>query len=838
VTVLIYRAIIVFLSLLLFGLLAATGILLFLFSSKGDAFTKPYLKSLIEQKSGLPVQIRTYQLRSGELKLDLVLDKKLEVKTVAYYDLLARRFKGVYAVKANDFAYKNMHLSQMDVKGSYKGVAEDIFIRGKGSLLHAPVAYKLRLKENEPQQIEAVAKGVALQELLTLASQPRLAKGKVDVTIDMPHIGQEGAKGSANLVLRDAFFERALIKKQYGVELPTTSSLFVKAQASLDGAHIVFDAKGNSKLLSFVLEEGSYHMKRKAIKSRYMVDVKEMRLFSNNMLSGPLHVEGAVAQEKDGVLKVTGQSRSFGGVLQFEKGQKTTVRMQSLSLEKVLRFVRQPLYASGKVQGSFLFSDALMQEGSYEVVLEKGALNAKVIQKQLGYAIPSKNRLHLQAKGALKQKRVKGDLSLESTVGNIACKGLSYDMEQKALTTPYHLVLFDVEHLAKGKLPRKEKRVTVDGTLHYAPHALSMDGQAKGLGKKVAFSYDGKQATLDAAALYINKVFALAGLPSYLTGTIDTTVKITDIAQMNGTFLLEGRSLSTQPKAMQSLLGKPVKMPLAVWAKGRMKQHRAYADASVKMPLGELKLNKIVSDLKRATVDADYTLQMPDLTKLTQVSDIHLYGNLALEGTVHMAKALHVNGKTASLGGEISYRLAGNRFDSNIKAVPLPAILKLVGYPQSFLGTVSGKTDYDLKTRKGTAHLNIASFQIKPNELTRMLTPVLGKDPTRIIFNTTTFDAKMNRDIVTYALTAIGSHSRIEITEGWVDQKSKKQRAKLKFVYGKYTVYGKIKGTVEHPKVTLDTSKILKEKIESKLQKKVEEKWGKEAGALLKGLGF
>ena len=71
-----------------------------------------------------------------------------------------------------------------------------------------------------------------------------------------------------------------------------------------------------------------------------------------------------------------------------------------------------------------------------------------------------------------------------------------------------------------------------------------------------------------------------------------------------------------------------------------------------------------------------------------------------------------------------------------------------------------------------------------------------------------------------------------------MNQKSKQQRAKLKFVYGKYTVYGTIRGTTEYPKIKLDTSKLIKDKLEGKLQKKVEKKFGKDVGALLKGFGL
>jgi hypothetical protein len=827
-----YRAAITILSILLFVLLLITGTFLFLFSSTGDETFKPYLKQMIEEKSGLPVEVKTYRLRAGKLELDLLVDGHLHLQTTARYDLFSRTFEGVYRVRADDFRYEEIFLKEADIRGRYKGVAEDIFIQGKGTLLNAPASYQLRLIDTLPQQIVVNAKDLPLQELLKLASQPPLAKGKVDLSVDMPQIGEEGAKGKAHLVVKDALFDRILIKKQYGMDVPKGSLLTAQADAMLAGKKILFDATGNSSLFSFALKQGRYQLDGGRLKGSYVADVKEMRLFSRNRLHGPFRIVGNIEGQGE-ALKITGESRSLGGVLQFQKAQKTTLVLKALSLSKVLRFTGQPAYAQGVLNGEVLLDDPAGEKGSYRIDLEKGALNAKVIRKRLGYRLPEKNRIRLHSAGRIDGGKLKADVVLVSTVADVRLKTLAYDLKAGTLKTPYRVTIHDLERLTVGDRPRKGKAVVIEGDLAYT-QTLSLKGEVKGLGKRTVFSYNGTRAEVDAAGVYLGRILALAGMPRYLDGRVDAEVKMTDIGQQNGTFSLDAKSLQTVPEQMKKLLGKPVKMKIAVSAKGEMKHHKAYADATVKMPLGSLKLSNAVSDLRHQTFTAKYHMDIPNLKKLAQVSDIRLYGALALDGMVTFNKVLKVTGKTRSLGGSVAYTLVGNRFHATVTSVPLPNILKLAGYPQSFLGSVSGKADYHLQTRKGVVNLKIASFQIKPSDLTRMLAPVLGKDPARIIFKTTTFHARINKDIVTYRLLAKGSHSAIEITDGWVNQKSRQQKAKLKFVYGKYTVYGTIRGTTEHPKIYLDTSKLIKEKLEKKLEKK----WGKEAGVLLKGLGL
>jgi hypothetical protein len=57
-------------------------------------------------------------------------------------------------------------------------------------------------------------------------------------------------------------------------------------------------------------------------------------------------------------------------------------------------------------------------------------------------------------------------------------------------------------------------------------------------------------------------------------------------------------------------------------------------------------------------------------------------------------------------------------------------------------------------------------------------------------------------------------------------------------VYEKYSVNGQIKGTVDNPKVTVDTTALFKDKIDEDMQKKIDKVLGGKAGEFLKGLSF
>lgn len=825
------------LSLLLFSLLVLTALFLFVFSDFGNATMKPYLKEQLEKKTGMPVEIKAYRLRAGSLKLNLLINGEVHTDIVSRYDLWTRSFDGAYHIVADHFAYGGMKLRQADIKGRFKGVAEDIRLSGKGTALNAPIAYRLRLINGEVRQVEASMQGLSLAEVLELTKQPPLAKGKADLEINMPSIGKQGAKGYARLSVNKALFDYKLVEKYYHYSLPKESYFSLRADAALNGRRIVFSADGKSNLFRMKVHDGVFYTEEGTLRALYEMDVKEMRILTDNRLSGPFSAVGKV-EVKEKRVQITGESHSLGGMLMFNTGEHTEIDMASLSVAKVLRFVKQPVWMDGVLHGKIRIDDKRVQSGSYVIDIEEGKLNAKVIEKVFKYKIREHNSLILHSEGKIENKIVQADTKVRSTAADIMLRSMKYDIGRQRLVSKYDVKVHDAALPVTGTGAQKGKAVTLSGNVEY-DKTISVRGEAKGLGKKVAFAYDGVKAELDALQFYTDKVLVLMGLPVYVKGTMDAKVNITDLKHLDGTFYFKGKTLTLQPEAMQKLTGKPVKMKLSLAAKGVMKEHVVYGDTAVKMPeLGDIHLKKIVADTEQRNFSAQYHLDIPDLARLYTLTGFKFYGPLTLDGKLSRTKQLKVTGNTGSLGGSVNYTLTGDQLKTNIEAVPLPNILKFMGYPQSFLGKASGKAVYNMRSQIGVADLNITSFQIKPSALTEVLKGVLGKDPARIIFLSTTLHANIKGDDIAYTLYAKGTRSAIEITKGRVNKRTKMQSGRLKFVYEGYTVYGKITGTTDHPKIVLDTGAILKEKFGNKLREKLEKKWGEGAGSLLKGLGL
>jgi len=828
------RILIRFLFTLLVVLLLILGAVLFIFSDKGNAFLAPYIQSHLEKATGMPVAIEQFRLRSGRATFVARLNRQLQLRVVSNYNLVKRSFSGVYVLAAKHFTYETVTLSDIQINGKFRGVADAIRLNGKGDALHAPLAYKVYVEKGELKNIEAIVKGLSIAELLVLAKQPPLIKGKADLTIHMPNIGTNGAKGTAQLRVKDAYLQRAFIEKHYGYTLPPKSRVSLRADAKLDGTSVHFNAKANSNLLNLALTEGLLDIQTKALHMKYAMTCEEMRILTANKLAGAFSATGTITA-KDQAFQIRGISHSLDGKLSFAVGRQIHVKMQSLSVGKLLKLTRQPSVLEGKLDGTIDFNDTALHSGDYVIDVSKGSINAKTVQHLWKRKLPLHNRFGLHSEGKLQKGVLLSDTVLRSTVADLTLKKLRYETASQKLSTHYVLRLKDMGLLGvKSSQPLES-----EGKLVY-DRQISAEGTVKGVGEDVAFHYAGISAKVDAAGLYIQRLLALTGYPEALQGKLNVKADIANLTTLDGSLHIKGKHLSTQPYAMQKLMGKALKMKIGLLQlDAKMKQGYATAEGVLQSSLGTLHLHQVRAVLKKQDISLLYDLKIPSLLAFEPLLGRKLHGAMRLQGKViQQHGVLNATGETSSLGGKLAFVLKHNRFTMHLDDVPLEHLLQILGYPSRFLGMAGGEAVYDTVSKKGNADLMLKNFQIKPSPLTEVLTAVLGKDPSRIIFHKTRYHADINGDTVRYTLEAKGTRSGITITQGYINMRTKAQSGRVKFFYEGKVLYGKISGTIDNPRFILDAGSTVKAQYGKKLEEKVEKKWGKEAGALLKSFGL
>lgn len=833
------KLLLVFLSGTLFLLLSVVGLLFYAFSSHGNERLKTYIQNELETTIGLPVEVEKFSLQAGKATIFVHIDKQLEAEIVTHYDVLSQSFKGIYQVRAQDFKYDDILLRQVDINGHFKGIAEDILLDGQGTALDAHLVYRLRILEQSPQEIVASMRGVSLSEVLELSGQPSLATGKIDVDINMPDIGQEFANGYGKITLNKASFNDAVVQKTYDLTLPPKSYVTANVDMKLKGHILTLLANSNSNLFDLKLHNTTVDFTDKNITASYDMDVNEMGILTQNKLAGKLKASGNV-QMKGDTYKINGTTPSLGGILHFDIADVFNLHLENVNIEKLLYLTKQTSYVKGVVNGTVSIKKD-MHEGKYDLNVNKGQFNAQNIEKDFGYQIPSVNHFTFFSKGKIADKILQADVSLKSSVSDIELKKVLYDIEKTKVTADYDVFLPNIGLLMPNNKAVKRGYISIKGDVDF-DKSLKLKGKAKGLGEKLNFSYDGKVADIDAQNLFVEKLLSLRALPKYVKGKLSSKINITNVSKQEGTFSIQSDKLITQPKAMESLVGKKLQMAIALDSKGKVDNGIVYAETSINTSMGLLELKNTKFDIDNNILTSKYVLDIANLEKTYTLTEQKMYGSMLLSGEFTQSKSVKATGATHSLGGDISYTLLSDNMNVNVKKVPVENILKMMGHNALVQGEAHGTAQYHLKNKIGVVDIDIKSFKIKPSSTMDTVKMFIGKDPTRIIYDTTNLKAKINGDVTTYVLTAKGSRSSIDVTEGKIDKLKNQHTAKFKFVYEKYTVTGSILGTVDNPKLVVDPSSIMQSKTGEKVQKELDRAlggdMGKAVGGLLKGLKF
>jgi len=808
---------------------------LFIYSDAGNTFLKPYVEDYLKEQTSLLLKVDRFTLREKQVRIVCSVNRTLSLEAVSNYNLWEGSFQGIYRLKAKDFQYKNIVLRQADIKGDFRGKTDNFQIEGKGNALDSKVSYILSILAQELRNIKVNMRGVSLSEALSLAGKEPVAKGRIDVNINMPHIGEKGTKGEGVIVLDKGVFNRTLIIKKYGYLLPKESYLKSKIKMFLKGGRLAFSLNAKSNLFHIQSKEGFVNLQTKRIHTLYTADIKELRILSHNKLSGSflLHGSADVINKK---LLLKAESPSMGGKILFSLNDMMDIHLKNVALEKIWGLFGQPPYSKG-VLDMHAKIDTKMLSGAYNMQIKEGIPNRSQIEKATGFRLNKHEKFTLSSEGKITQGILEAKSMIHASFAKAVLPKTVYHFKNKSLATSFDINLYDLGMLTLNKKRVKKSSVSTKGRLKFNKN-LWVEGVVSGLAKKFSFHYSSKQAKVDAKVLSLEKLWQLSMLPPYVHGEVNIEASIKGREKYNGNFSLSAKHLVTNPHVMKNLFGKPLTLKFALQSSGTLKKTKVSSQTLIKSDIAEVALQHTQFDIASHILKSSYVIDIADMTKLERIIDKKLYGKMHLEGGFGQNGSTHIWGHTDSLGGKIDYTLYGKLLKLDMKEVPVSHIMHMLGMKEIILGRASGKMMQNLKTYAATADIVIDGFQIKPNKTTKIVKSIIGKDPTRIIFKSTTLHAKRKGQMTTYTLHAKGNRVSLDITQGRFNHRTKANHASFIFIYEKHKIRGKISGSSENPKIEIDPVFMLSDKIEKEIFKGLDKVIQKKMGGFLKGFRF
>lgn len=234
--------------------------------------------------------------------------------------------------------------------------------------------------------------------------------------------------------------------------------------------------------------------------------------------------------------------------------------------------------------------------------------------------------------------------------------------------------------------------------------------------------------------------------------------------------------------------------------------------------LANLSFKNAIYTLKNRQLRSDYHLEIKELKSLQPIIKHKLYGSLVVDGKIKKDKEIYLRGVTKSLDGVLDFTLKNDNLTSNIHNLSVVKVMKMLDYPTTFRGNLFGDVHYNIKNKKGKIDTELKQAQLLPNEITKMVKRLRGVDLTKERYNDSRFKADINHEIINFDFIAKSRTTDILLQNAHLNIDKESIETNYTLSIDNKDISGTLKGDINNPKMTIDSSKFMENKINQTLE--------------------
>ena len=484
----------------LLGLLLFVFIILYVvaFTPFGNSLVKPLIESKIKEQTKLDSKLETFKASINYIDITLLLTEENSLHVEGNYSIFSKSFNLLYQVKLDSLQAlspltQKKFFGNLHTDGKLKGDPDFLTIEGRSDVAKSDTLYHIELTKFDPTSVIAKIKGAKLENILALLGEKIYAKADIALDVNFKDIKPHQLDGDLNLHVSNSRIDYAIMKKEFGVDLPKTEFV-MDAKARLKGDEAVYMYEFNSNLAT-IRSDGIVTPSPLALNLTYDVNVKELSLLRPVLkapLRGKINLSGKVKGSKES-LHVSGKSdlaqsdTIFDAELAEFKPKQVDATIKNLNLSKLLYMVEQPHYADAFIDAQIKIKDVASLEGVVKTEIKKGVLDTAYAEKT--YEFKNMPRITFDAKtnSTLGKKSIDTAVDFNSNLATFDIKKASYALQSKTLNTDYKVKLLDLSKLYFATNRALKGSILVDGTLkkdkdmHLTAHSNIFDGKVDAL---------------------------------------------------------------------------------------------------------------------------------------------------------------------------------------------------------------------------------------------------------------------------------------------------------------------------------------------------------------------
>ena len=557
-----------------------------------------------------------------------------------------------------------------------------------------------------------------------------------------------------------------------------------------------------------------------------------------------INIKGNVKGHKDD-MKIKGKGLAFESHVAFDlrrvedELQDIKINMKKAEISKILAVLNYDSYAEGllTIDVDMPKYDAHNPQGKAKIFIPHMTLNAKKISKDFHLRIPEKTLITADIHASTKEEVVVLEGTLKSNLTDLHVSKGTFDPSTKDFDAHYHLEVNDLSRF--NRLAKRELRGTLDisGKVSKSNDVLHVSGSTKSFGGKSSFIYKEDNLNVIFNNIKTETLLYKLGEKNYISGSTTANIHLSSLKKGTGTFdaYIKGNvNTKVVKQKTKTDLGKTFYVNADL--KGKVKDKKIFSHIVLNTTMANIKADHFVYDLKKRSLLSDYTMDIPDMRKLKPLTKKAFKGNMYLSGEIKKEKDLVITEHGKEFDGSIDFRLVNDDLKADLTGATVSKVMYMLGYPQVIEAVSEARADYNVKKRKGTVYGTLDNARILPSQLTTMLEQFAHMDLTDERFNNSKFVAKIDKHIINFTLDATNKRNYIRVTKGFLDKRTDALRAHVDIEMEGKDFAATIQGTLDHPKVTLDSSRYLEEKINKKLDKLIDKNIKGEGAEQLKSL--
>ena len=794
-----------------------------LFSSFGNSVLKPFVEKIASEKIGMEFRLEKFELGFSSFDILAIINGELGVESKGKYSLFSSQFDLNYNTQAKSFNGMQIDLS---LKGEALGSFDNFVANGSGSLAGSSIRFASRIKDYAPLELKLDAKALDLAALSMIALKKAYITGKLSAVADIA--GQEGTAklNSAKIIITKE------AQNDFGISLPANFALSLNSDIKLLGKQVAATTRLKSALANLSAKNTSYNFENGEITSDFNVDIANLAA-----------LEPIIKQKLNGSIKVAGNTKIANGAMEFLdakinglggeilaslKDNELNANIKNLKLAQALSLAGLAPLANSDISGTAKITnlnDTKKIKGSANLTLSNGVLNHKQMNALLGSDLSSDVSFNAQNKLEIASGTLNFDSVLNSPViENLGAKG-SYTLANGDAKIDLAGKIADLGAIF-GSGAKSPANIKANVGLK-AGELSDGDIDIKGFGGQIIAKVKGKALNANIKNIKAEQVLAMTTFGSLFNGEVNAELSLDglNLQNLNGRGELSVKNGVFNAAAMSKLLETefPENVKFSLNFKPTFTNSVAYFSSNFASDIANISKFDGSYNLQKNALDAAYSANVSDLSKLSFLTGVALYTPLNVSGKIASTnQAINASANSDIFGSNTDITFKSGVLNANMKNAKIEQILKALGYEQFYIGSTNMTFDYNTASKLGEFNANILNAHLAKTGLTELISSVLGgRDITTEVYENGVVKGKVTGDIITFDANMHSKRSDINVEQASINTKSKALKIPISANYEKTDIGIDITGTTEAPKYAL-SSQYLQQKAEQGVEKLID----------------